>query len=212
MTADKPEQEPVTVTDKRRIDPETFEVRDEQRTEEAEAPAAEATESAPEPETEETEGQSQEAKELAERTADLQRVTAEFANYRRRAEAQRLAAAEEAKAAVAAKFLDVLDDLDRARAHGDLETGPLKALSDKLTGVFDSLGLAAFGEEGESFDPELHEAVQMEGDGNHPVLGAVLRKGYRFGERVLRHAMVTVTDGDPADTPEQPSSAGSDAE
>jgi len=67
--------------------------------------------------------------------------------------------------------------------------------------VFDSVGLVAFGEEGDAFDPELHEAVQMEGDGHHPVLGAVLRKGYRFGDRILRHAMVTVTDGDPADTP-----------
>ncbi|SUE15353.1 heat shock protein GrpE [Rhodococcus gordoniae] len=203
MSADKPEQEPVTVTDKRRIDPETFEVRDpadEPRAEEGEVIESVPAEGEAE-KAEKTEGQSQEAKELAERTADLQRVSAEFANYRRRAEAQRAASAEEAKASVAAKFLDVLDDLDRARAHGDLESGPLKALSDKLTGVFDSLGLAAFGVEGDAFDPELHEAVQMEGDGNHPVLGAVLRKGYRFGDRILRHAMVTVTDGDPVDTP-----------
>jgi molecular chaperone GrpE len=203
VSADKPEQEPVTVTDKRRIDPETFEVRDpaeEPRAEEGEVIESVPAEGEAE-KAEQTEGQSQEAKELAERTADLQRVSAEYANYRRRAEAQRTAVAEEAKASVAAKFLDVLDDLDRARAHGDLETGPLKALSGKLTGVFDSLGLVAFGEEGDTFDPELHEAVQMEGDGHHPVLGTVLRKGYRFGDRILRHAMVTVTDGDPADTP-----------
>jgi molecular chaperone GrpE len=209
VSAEKPEQEPVTVTDKRRIDPDTFEVRDpaeESRPEEGEviepAPAEGEQTTA-----KQTDGQGQEAKELAERTADLQRVTAEFANYRRRAEVQRTASAEEAKASVAAKFLDVLDDLDRARAHGDLESGPLKALSDKLTGVFDSLGLVGFGEEGDAFDPELHEAVQMEGDGHHPVLGAVLRKGYRFGDRILRHAMVTVTDGDPADTPGGASSA-----
>lgn len=196
MSAETPEQEPVTVTDKRRIDPETFEVRD------SEAVEGDVVDSAPAPEgenTESTDTESPEAKELAERTADLQRVTAEFANYRRRADAQRAAAAEEAKASVAAKFLDVLDDLDRARAHGDLESGPLKALSDKMLGVFDSLGLVAFGVEGDDFDPELHEAVQMEGDGNHPVLGTVLRKGYRFGDRILRHAMVTVTDGEPAE-------------
>lgn len=197
MSAETPEQEPVTVTDKRRIDPETFEVRDSQPLEgDVVDPAPAEGDDSDRAETE-----SVEAKELAERTADLQRVTAEFANYRRRADVQRTAAAEEAKASVAAKFLDVLDDLDRARAHGDLETGPLKALSDKMIGVFDSLGLTAFGVEGDDFDPELHEAVQMEGDGTHPVLGTVLRKGYRFGDRILRHAMVTVTDGEPAEAP-----------
>ncbi|MFD6855913.1 nucleotide exchange factor GrpE [Rhodococcus sp. NPDC060090] len=211
MTAGTPEQEPVTITDKRRIDPETFEVRDSEPlegdvvepaldSEGDEEAAAETPEAAPE------------SDELAERTADLQRVTAEYANYRRRSDAQRAAVVEEAKASVAAKFLDVLDDLDRARAHGDLESGPLKAMSDKLTTVFDSLGLVGFGVEGDPFDPELHEAVQMEGDGNHPVLGAVLRKGYRYNERVLRHAMVTVTDGDSSDTPQDKSSDESGAE
>ncbi|MEE2034709.1 nucleotide exchange factor GrpE [Rhodococcus chondri] len=212
MSAAKPEQEPVTVTDKRRIDPETFEVRDPEESQPLEGevvePAPASDENAEQAADENVvadvpQDATPEAKELAERTADLQRVSAEYANYRRRSEAQRTAVAEEAKASVAAKFLDVLDDLDRARAHGDLETGPLKAMSDKLTGVFDSLGLAAFGAEGDAFDPELHEAVQMEGDGHHPVLGTVLRKGYRFGDRILRHAMVTVTDGDPADTPKE---------
>ncbi|NLV80612.1 MAG: nucleotide exchange factor GrpE [Rhodococcus sp.] len=203
MSTDRPEQEPVTVTDKRRIDPDTFEVRDEVVEPEVLEPVADGAAESAAPSGEAAEPVSTEAAELAERTADLQRVTAEFANYRRRADAQRTAAAEEAKASIAAKFLDVLDDLDRARAHGDLESGPLKSLSDKLGGVFDSVGLVAFGAEGDAFDPELHEAVQMDGDGTHPVLGTVLRKGYRFGDRVLRHAMVMVTDGDPSDTPEQ---------
>ncbi|MEE2060285.1 nucleotide exchange factor GrpE [Rhodococcus artemisiae] len=211
MTSGTPEQEPVTVTDKRRIDPETFEVRD------AEPLEGDVVEPAPDSEGDaelaaEASVEAPGSDELAERTADLQRVTAEYANYRRRSDSQRTAAVEEAKASVAAKFLDVLDDLDRARAHGDLESGPLKAMSDKLTTVFDSLGLAGFGAEGDPFDPELHEAVQMEGDGNHPVLGTVLRKGYRYNERILRHAMVTVTDGDPSDTPQDKPSDESGAE
>ncbi|MGX6508812.1 nucleotide exchange factor GrpE [Rhodococcus sp. SJ-2] len=211
MTSSTPEQEPVTVTDKRRIDPETFEVRDSEPLEGDVVESAPGSEGDTEASTE-APVETPASDELAERTADLQRVTAEYANYRRRSDAQRTAAVEEAKASVAAKFLDVLDDLDRARAHGDLESGPLKAMSDKLTTVFDSLGLAGFGVEGDAFDPELHEAVQMEGDGNHPVLGTVLRKGYRYNERILRHAMVTVTDGDPPDTPQDKSSDESGAE
>lgn len=159
---------------------------------------------APESDTEGAAAQSVAAPEgdqVAELTGDLQRVTAEYANYRRRSLRDSQAAVESAKASVVAQFLDVVDDLDRARAHGDLETGPLKALSDKLIGVLSGLGLAPFGDEGDAFDPELHEAVQHEGEGHHPVLGTVLRKGYKFGDRVLRHAMVTVGDGEPAADP-----------
>ena len=212
MTSGKPEQEPVTVTDKRRIDPETFEVRDAttESSEDTGAPAEGIVEN----ENEDGVGEalSPESAELAERTADLQRVSAEYTNYRRRAEREKAAIGESAKASVVAQFLDVVDDLDRARAHGDLESGPLKAVGDKLTRILTGLGLEGFGEEGDAFDPELHEAVQMEGDGTHPVLGTILRKGYRVGDRVLRHAMVTVTDGDPAETPEQSPSDGADTE
>nr|WP_246600983.1 nucleotide exchange factor GrpE [Skermania piniformis] len=141
---------------------------------------------------------------LAERTADLQRLTAEYANYRRRVERDRHAAVDQAKAAVLGELLGVLDDLDRARAHGDLESGPLRAVADKLADVLAKQGVREFGAIGEPFDPALHEAVQHEGDGHDPVIGAVLRKGYRVGDRVLRHAMVSVTDpaGDPVSTPE----------
>ncbi|MGW4018491.1 nucleotide exchange factor GrpE [Rhodococcus ruber] len=208
MTAGQPEQEPVTVTDKRRIDPDTFEVRDpdarSQPVEETdtEAPAAgehEEAALAAEP--------SPESAQLAERTADLQRLTAEYANYRRRVERERVVTTEAAKASVVTQLLDVVDDLDRARAHGDLEQGPLKSVADKLTGVLSGLGLQPFGDPGDAFDPEIHEAVHMEGDGANPVLDTVLRKGYRLGERILRHAMVTVTDtvlsGDaPAEKPD----------
>lgn len=133
--------------------------------------------------------------ELAERTADLQRLTAEYANYRRRVERDRKAAIDTAKAAVVGELLPVLDDLDRARAHGDLDNGPLKSVADKLVTALQKQGLEEFGSEGEPFDPTLHEAVQHEGSGADPVLGMVMRKGYRFGDRVLRHALVGVTDG-----------------
>lgn len=203
MSAEKPEQEPVTVTDKRRIDPETFEVRDADA--EAQVIDVESEALAAADEAALTAEPSPETAALAERTADLQRVTAEYANYRRRIEREKVAAIEGAKASVVGQFLDLVDDLDRARSHGDLEAGPMKALSDKLTGILTGLGLEAFGAEGDPFEPDLHEAVHMEGDGTNPVLGTVLRKGYRLGDRVLRHAMVTVTDGDPNDTPAQTS-------
>ncbi len=129
--------------------------------------------------------------------ADLQRVTAEFANYRKRALRDQQAAAERAKASVVLDLLVVLDDLDRARTHGDLEGGPLKSVADKLSGALTKVGLQAFGAEGDPFDPALHEAVQHEGDGSNPVVGLVMRKGYRLGDRVLRHAMVGVVDAEP---------------
>ena len=94
----------------------------------------------------------------------------------------------------------------------DLDAGPLKAVADKLAGVLTGLGLVEFGAEGEEFDPSLHEAVQHEGDGSAEssqlVIGHVMRKGYRLGDQVLRHALVGVVDtvGD-VDTPESSSTA-----
>ncbi|TWS22607.1 nucleotide exchange factor GrpE [Tsukamurella sputi] len=130
----------------------------------------------------------------AELTADLQRVSAEFANYRKRTARDVVDARAAGKAFVVGELLVVLDDLDRARSHGDLEAGPLKSVSDKLDGVLKALGLESFGEEGDEFDPAIHEAVQHEGDGADPVLGAVLRQGYRIDGKVIRNAMVAVTD------------------
>lgn len=191
------EQEPVTFVDNRKIDPETGDVR---------VPAADSA-AGPGPDagngTESIIGSAQGAepladaisKELAERTADLQRLTAEYANYRRRVERDRKTAIDTAKAAVVTELLGVLDDLDRARAHGDLDNGPLKPVADKLATALHKQGLEEFGSAGEPFDPTLHEAVQHEGSGHDPVIGIVMRKGYRFGERVLRHALVGVTDG-----------------
>ncbi|ANR91197.1 nucleotide exchange factor GrpE [Mycobacterium avium] len=178
-----PEQ--VTVTDKRRIDPETGEVR---HVPPGDTPGG----TAPQAATAESGGAG--ADKVAELTADLQRVQADFANYRKRALRDQQAAADRAKAAVVNQLLGVLDDLERARKHGDLESGPLKSVADKLESALTGLGLTAFGEEGEEFDPVLHEAVQHEGDGSKPVIGTVMRQGYKLGDQVLRHALVGVVD------------------
>jgi molecular chaperone GrpE len=173
--------EPVTVTDKRRIDPETGELR-----EQATAPAP----SGPAPEA--AEGSTSE--EVTELKSTLQRVKAEYDNYRKRALRDQQLVAERTKAAVVTQLLPVLDDLDRARNHGDLESGPLKSVADKLATAFEGLGLSGFGDEGDEFDPALHEAVQHEGDGTHPIVGTVMRRGYKVGDQVVRHALVGVVD------------------
>ncbi|KAA0918715.1 nucleotide exchange factor GrpE [Dietzia sp. ANT_WB102] len=130
--------------------------------------------------------------QLDERTADLQRVSAEFANYRRRVERDRQSIIDTAKGTVLTELLTIVDDLDRAEAHGDLAEGPLKVFADKVRALLASQGVEAFGEEGDAFDPAVHEAVQDESEGSEPVLGTILRKGYRHGERTLRTAMVVV--------------------
>ncbi len=99
------------------------------------------------------------AAQVAERTADLQRVSAEYANYRRRVDRDRESVLVSARVQFVSELLTVLDDLERADAHGDL-TGPFKAVADKLIAVVQKLGLEAFGLEGEPFDPSVHEAVQ----------------------------------------------------
>ena len=191
------EREPVTVTDKRRIDPNTGAVREEAKV--AEKPATAAEPGASAPGSAASGGESDADAKVAELTADLQRAHADFANYRKRVERDRQAVIDSAKASVVAQLLGVLDDLDRAREHGDLESGPLRSVSDKLSAALEGLGLATFGAEGDDFDPSLHEAVQHDGQDGHPVLAAVLRKGYKMGDRVLRTAMVVVTDGSPSD-------------
>ena len=193
MTEGNP-QEQVTVTDKRRIDPETGEVRHV---------ASGAAPSGAAPDAAAGKGSASDEK-VAELTADLQRVQADYANYRKRALRDQEATAERAKAAVVSQLLGVLDDLERARSHGDLDSGPLKSVADKLFGALTGLGLAAFGAEGDDFDPALHEAVQHEGDGaegSKPVIGNVMRQGYKLGEQVLRHALVGVVDTVADDSP-----------
>ncbi|MFC5137131.1 nucleotide exchange factor GrpE [Actinomycetospora rhizophila] len=150
--------------------------------------------------------------ELAERTADLQRVSAEFTNYRRRTERERESTVAGAKAAVAGELLTVLDDVERAQSHGDL-TGPFKVVADRLNETLHRAGLEPFGAEGDAFDPSVHEAVAHEtsSEVSGPTVTTVMRRGYRFGDRVLRAAMVGVTDSDgsaPA-APSEPADAGS---
>ncbi|MDL9938910.1 nucleotide exchange factor GrpE [Gordonia sp. ABSL1-1] len=207
MTAGGPDgahaDESVTVTDRRRIDPETGAVRDASAAgpgpAEAEPVVGEpASGAAADPVAEGEAPAAPEADlaeaQVAELTADLQRERAQFANFRRRAAEEKQGSVTYGKQILIDKLLPVLDDLDRAREHGDLEGGPLRAVADKLAGVLTAEGLAAFGAPGEVFDPELHEAVQHDGDGAEPVIGAVYRCGYRLGDKVIRTAMVTVTD------------------
>ena len=134
--------------------------------------------------------------QLAERTESLQRVSAEYANYRRRTERERTQIAELTKAKFAEKMLPILDDLDLAEQHGDMAEGPLKAFGDKLRSTLEGQSLKAFGAEGEAFDPEVHEAVQDLSEGDEKVIASVLRKGYTLGGTFVRNAMVII--GDPA--------------
>lgn len=132
--------------------------------------------------------------QLAERTESLQRVSAEYANYRRRTERERSQATDNAKAKFATQLLPLLDDLDLAEQHGDLAEGPLKGFADKFRAVMDSQGVKSFGVEGEPFNPEIHEAVQDLSTGDDKVIGTALRKGYTIGDRLVRNAMVIIAD------------------
>ncbi|MCQ9127149.1 nucleotide exchange factor GrpE [Corynebacterium amycolatum] len=134
-------------------------------------------------------------RELDERTEDLQRLSAEFANYRRRVDRDREAERVQAKAKLAGELLVLADDLDRAEEHGDLADGtPLKAFADKFRGVLTAQGVEEFGAAGEEFNPDIHEAVQDLSEGDDKVLANVLRKGYRINDRVIRTAMVIIGD------------------
>ncbi|MEU0877636.1 nucleotide exchange factor GrpE [Lentzea sp. NPDC005914] len=192
------EQPQVVVNDLPRTDPETGEVRVQAHAaEEGAAPADEPVvaeivdEVAAELKT-----------QLDERTADLQRLTAEYANYRKRVERDREAVINNAKASVAGELLSVLDDIERAAAHGDL-TGAFKAVADKLVSTLAKTGLEPFAHEGEAFDPSVHEAVQhsTSPDVDGPTVTAVLRRGYTFGDKLVRPALVAVTDHEPAAAP-----------
>lgn len=133
--------------------------------------------------------------ELDELTQHLQRVTAEYANYRKRVDRDRSQAGEAATGIVLAALLPVLDDLDRARNHGDL-VGPFGAVADQLTAALGKFGLAAFGEAGDPFDPTVHEAVSHKSspDVTETTCVEIMRRGYMLGDRLLRPALVGVAD------------------
>jgi molecular chaperone GrpE len=132
---------------------------------------------------------------LAERTLDLQRIQAEFVNYKRRVERDRDLVRQNATFGVLGSLLPILDDIDRAREHGELEGG-FKAVADSLERTVAALGLTKFGAKGDEFDPNVHEAL-MHGhspDVTTTTVDVVAHAGYRIGDRVVRAAKVTVLD------------------
>ena len=133
--------------------------------------------------------------ELDDLTSHLQRVTAEYANYRKRVDRDRAQAGESATGVVVGALLPVLDDLDRARSHGDL-VGPFAAVADQLTAALGKFGLEAFGEPGDPFDPMVHEAVSHKSspDVTETTCVEIMRRGYMLGDRLLRPALVGVAD------------------
>jgi molecular chaperone GrpE len=137
--------------------------------------------------------------ELGERTADLQRLQAEYVNYRRRVERDRIAVAEMALGKVLTGLLPVLDDIGRARDHGELEGG-FRQVAESLENQLAKLGLEQFGTAGELFDPNVHEALMhtVSPDVEEDTCVEILQPGYRLGDRILRVARVTVAQpGDP---------------
>ena len=137
----------------------------------------------------------QEADPVATLTADLQRLQAEYANYRKRVERDRAVAHESAIGAVLTELLALLDDVARAEQHGEL-TGGFKAVADQLNSITSRIGLEKYGTEGEPFDPQIHEALMHDESTDVSVATAskILQPGYKYKERILRPARVAVTD------------------
>ncbi len=183
------EEEGIRVNDKRRLDPDTFEVRqpssdlaDELLTEEL-AVDAELIEG-------EVVGSEQKISELTE---DLQRVQAEYANYRKRVDRDREVNRQLAIGAVFSELLPVLDDIELAREHDELN-GAFKTVGEKLEATLNKLGLVKFGAAQDPFDPNMHEALaseEVEGV-SEPTVIAIFQQGYRQGDRILRPARVSV--------------------
>jgi molecular chaperone GrpE len=153
---------------------------------------------------------------LSERTADIQRLQAEFQNYRRRVERDRIAVKEIAIANLLTELLPVLDDIGRAREHGEL-VGGFKSVAESLESTAAKMGLQQFGKEGEPFDPTIHEALMHSyaPDVTETTCVAILQPGYRFGERTIRPARVAVAEPQPgAQTvkAEETTEAGDDKE
>lgn len=193
--SDRENQDPV-VNDKRRIDPETGDVR-----EQPEAEVASGQDAAPvDGEALSAEDQSlldQAERDLvAEMRSDMLRAQAELVNFRTRVERDRAANREAVIAEVLRSMLPVVDDLDLAEVHGDLVEGaPLTLVAAKLRATFDKFGFVRVGVKGEAFDPTIHEAVVM-----LPTPGAteqsvadVIQIGYKLGERLVRAAKVAVS-------------------
>jgi molecular chaperone GrpE len=198
----------MTIRDKRKVKPAGKHAADAEPVPEAGKHAAEPPEPAPEPAPAPAPpaggglGAELEALRVAldERTRDLQRLTAEYANYRKRVERDRTLVNERATGTVLTALLPVLDDLDRAREHGELADG-VAAVVDQLLTTTAKFGLIPFGEKGDQFDPNRHEAVAhlTSPEVTEPTCVDVLRRGYLLGDRLLRPAMVAVADPEPQD-------------
>lgn len=133
--------------------------------------------------------------QVKERTADLQRLQAEYANYRKRVERDRTAVREQSLANVLSELLPVLDDIGRAREHGEL-SGGFKSVAESLESVVSKLGLVSFAEKGDPFDPTFHEALlhSYSSDVDQPTCVQILQPGYKIGDRILRPARVAVAE------------------
>jgi molecular chaperone GrpE len=187
------EQRGPTVRDRRRIDPETFQVREPQS---AAAPAGSAAAEGDQVPAGAAGGNEQVDElqaRLSERTADLQRLQAEYVNYKRRVDRDRDLTRRVALEGFVKDFLPVLDDLRSAREHGEL-TGAFKAVGDEVERITSRHGLETFGAKGDPFDPHIHEALmQVAAEGvDGPTCVEILQPGYRLGDRVLRPARVAV--------------------
>ena len=135
-------------------------------------------------------------RDLADLTGDLQRLQAEYLNYKRRVERDRELIRENATYAALAPIVEVLDTIDRAREHGEVDGG-FKAVADQLERVVTSLGLSKFGAVGDAFDPSLHEALSHIGEDPEvsvTTCKVIAKAGYRIGDRVVRAAQVLVVD------------------
>ena len=132
---------------------------------------------------------------VAELTADLQRVHAEYANYRKRVDRERESTRDQVVGSTLAELLPILDDIGRAREHGDLD-GAFKSVAEALEATVTRLGIERFGIAGEDFDPTIHEAIshQHSADVTGPTCVSVFQQGYRFKGRILRPAIVAVAD------------------
>jgi molecular chaperone GrpE len=189
------EQRGPTIRDRRRIDPETYEVREPQATA---APTTAGPEEAASSVTEADAQMIELEAALAERTSDLQRLQAEYVNYKRRVDRDRDLARKVTIEGVLKDFLSVLDDVRSAREHEELNGG-FKAVAEEIERVTSKYGLETFGEAGEPFNPHIHEALlhgHAEGiDG--PTCVEILQPGYRIGDRILRPARVAVAEPEP---------------
>jgi molecular chaperone GrpE len=141
---------------------------------------------------------------VAALTADLQRLQAEYANYKKRVERDRSLAYEMAVSSVLVEMLPVLDDILRAESHGEL-TGGFKAIAEQLTGLTERIGLVTYGVAGDPFDPQIHEALLHDTSADVLVSTAtkILQPGYKYKERILRPARVGVTDPEESVTTEE---------